>query len=265
MHAGDALDGLLHLLGEDLLAARVDDLAAAAEQDERAVRGDLGHVAGERVAHAVDDPERARRLLGVLEVAERHVAAGGDHADLADARLHLAVVLGEHLRGRVAAELGGAAAAGPSSMMLLPIDPSDEPIASSSTTCSMRSSSASFTSAVHITPDEMIIFSDDVSYGRAGGRGLVDGRDDRLRERVADDRDVGDAARCCTVEQISSASSDRLCRVTTWPPASCGMNAPSHTPVPCISGAHGMLTMRLPASMAPLHERGDLGRVLGRR
>ena len=48
--AGDALDGLLDLLGEDLLAAGVDDLVAAAEQDQRAVGGDLGHVAGERVA-----------------------------------------------------------------------------------------------------------------------------------------------------------------------------------------------------------------------
>ena len=35
--AVDALDGLFDLLGEDLLAAGVDDVAAAAEQDQRAV------------------------------------------------------------------------------------------------------------------------------------------------------------------------------------------------------------------------------------
>ena len=45
-HAGDALDGLLDLLGEDLLAAGVDHLAAPAEQDQRAVGGDLGQSPG---------------------------------------------------------------------------------------------------------------------------------------------------------------------------------------------------------------------------
>ena len=35
--AVDALDGFLDLLGEDLLAAGVDHVAAAAEQDQRAV------------------------------------------------------------------------------------------------------------------------------------------------------------------------------------------------------------------------------------
>ena len=49
--------------------------------------------------------------------------------------------------------------------MLLPIEPSDEPIASTRMTCSMRSSSCSLTSAVHITPDEMIIASLERSYG----------------------------------------------------------------------------------------------------
>jgi acyl-CoA dehydrogenase len=36
---------------------------------------ETGAVAGHRVAHAVDDRERARRLLGVAEVAERHAPA----------------------------------------------------------------------------------------------------------------------------------------------------------------------------------------------
>ena len=39
----------------------------------------------------------------------------------------------------------------------IPIAPSVEPIASSSIVCGMRSRSWSFTSAVHITPDEMMI------------------------------------------------------------------------------------------------------------
>ena len=45
-HARYALDCLLDLFGEDLLAAGVDHLAASAEQDQRAVGGDLGEVAG---------------------------------------------------------------------------------------------------------------------------------------------------------------------------------------------------------------------------
>ena len=106
-HAVDALGGLLDLLGEDLLAAGVDDLVAAAEQDQRAVGGDLGEVAGERVAHAVDDPERPRRLLRILEVSDRHEPAGGDHADLVGSGFDLAAVLGDDLGGRVAGELGG--------------------------------------------------------------------------------------------------------------------------------------------------------------
>ncbi len=48
-------------------------------------------------------------------------------------------------------------------VMLMPIEPSVDPTASTSTSCSIRSSRADFTSAVHITPEEMTVFSDDVS------------------------------------------------------------------------------------------------------
>ena len=45
----------------------------------------------------------------------------------------------------------------------VPIDPSDEPIASISTTCSIRSNIACLTSVVHITPDDRNIAADDRS------------------------------------------------------------------------------------------------------
>ena len=47
----------------------------------------------------------------------------------------------------------------------LPIEPSVEPIASYSTTCGMRSSSASLTSVVHITPTTPSSAATTVSYG----------------------------------------------------------------------------------------------------
>ena len=70
-HRGVGLQRGLDLLGVDLLAAGVDRHRAAAEHGDRAVGLDRGHVAGHRPAHAVDDRERGRRLLGVLVVAER--------------------------------------------------------------------------------------------------------------------------------------------------------------------------------------------------
>jgi hypothetical protein len=45
----------------------------------------------------------------------------------------------------------------------VPIVPSVEPIASTRIACSIRSSSCSFTSVVHITPDDEITAIDDVS------------------------------------------------------------------------------------------------------
>ena len=53
----------------------------------------------------------------------------------------------------------------PRIVIWLPIDPSLEPIASNKIACGIRSSSSSFTSVVHITPEETIIFNVDVSYG----------------------------------------------------------------------------------------------------
>jgi len=99
-HPVDALDRLLDLLGEDLLAPRVDDVAAATEQDQRAVRGDLSHVARERVPGAVHLAERPRRLLRILVVAQRDQPAVGHGADLSGAWLHFATVVGEHLARR---------------------------------------------------------------------------------------------------------------------------------------------------------------------
>ena len=78
---GVGLERGLDLLGEDLLAAGVDALRAAAEQGDRAVGLEDGHVAGQRVAVAVGaDDERLGRLLSVLVVGDGHVAAAGQPA-----------------------------------------------------------------------------------------------------------------------------------------------------------------------------------------
>src|SRR6202034_3364952 len=56
-------DGLLDLLGEDLLAPGVDGDRVPAEELDLAVGQVAGPVAGDRVADAVDEGEGAGRLL----------------------------------------------------------------------------------------------------------------------------------------------------------------------------------------------------------
>ena len=77
-HSFDSFHCFFDLFGEDLLAAGVNHLAAPSEQDERAVGLDRGEVARERIVLAVDHAEGSSRLVGVLEIAERDVAAGSD-------------------------------------------------------------------------------------------------------------------------------------------------------------------------------------------
>lgn len=80
---GVGLERLLHLLGGDLLARRVDADAAAPEEREAPVRLHRAPVAPDDVAAAVDGAERASRLLRVLVVAERDGAAVRHEAGLA--------------------------------------------------------------------------------------------------------------------------------------------------------------------------------------
>ncbi len=134
--------------------------------------------------------------------------------------------------------------------MLLPIEPSDEPMASTRMTCSMRSSSCSFTSAVHITPEETIIFNCDRSYGVPAAAAASMARMIGLA-KASPTMVMLVTDSFCTVRSTSSGSSERLWRVTTAAPPSCGIIAPSHTPVPCISGAHGIEMSPPPASMMP--------------
>ena len=68
-----------------LFAARVDAHGAAAEQMDRSVGIDRGHVARQRPSLAVDLYESARAAIGVLVVAERDPAARGEPADDAPA------------------------------------------------------------------------------------------------------------------------------------------------------------------------------------
>src|SRR5438046_1433494 len=75
-------DRRLDFLGENLLAARVDRDRVAPEHLDGAVRTPTRLVAGHRVADAVDRRERSRRLVGIVEIAERHGAERGPPPDL---------------------------------------------------------------------------------------------------------------------------------------------------------------------------------------
>src|SRR5690606_13794899 len=82
-HGRVVLEGLLDLLGVDLLATRVDGRRAAAQEGDRAVGLPTGVVARDGVAATVlRRDERRRGLRLVLVVAERDVAAPAHLADL---------------------------------------------------------------------------------------------------------------------------------------------------------------------------------------
>ena len=98
--SGVGLQRALDLLGEDLLAAGVHAGVAAAEQRHRAVGLDPGEVAGHRVPLAVHLGEHRRGLDRVLVVAERHVPAPGEPADLARAGRAAVVVEHDGVRAR---------------------------------------------------------------------------------------------------------------------------------------------------------------------
>src|SRR5262249_35661243 len=87
-HRPALLDRLLDLLGEDLLAARVDRHRPAAEERDRAVLLDGRVVARDRVPTPVDLAEGLGRLVCVLEVPERDVTADGEMPLLPPPGLH---------------------------------------------------------------------------------------------------------------------------------------------------------------------------------
>ena len=99
------LEHLLHLLREHLLASGVDAHRPTAEQQQRTVGLHGGEVARDRVADPVDDSEGLRRLLRILVVADRHVAADGHEPLLFRTRFHPTVVVGEHVDGGPELEL----------------------------------------------------------------------------------------------------------------------------------------------------------------
>ena len=133
----------------------------------------------------------------------------------------------------------------------LPIEPSLEPIASSNTTCGIRSRSASLTSVVHITPDDTIICRLEVSYGAP--RSVAASIARTIGFENASPTIVLCVQRCRWIaSSISSASRLRFVSVTTWPPSRWCIMAPSHRPVPCISGAPVIDTLFRPASCRPV-------------
>ena len=122
-------------------------------------------------------------------------------------------------------------------------------MASTSTSCSIRSSSASLTSAVHMTPEEMIVRNEDVSYGRPAAAASSSARRMGL-EKASPTMAMAFARWRWTASSSSSASSDRRSSVITVPPARWGMKVPSQTPVPCISGQAGIEIRRSPLAAA---------------
>src|ERR1019366_1081717 len=71
----------LHLLGEDLLAPRIDGHRSSAQQGDGAVLLDGGEVARHHVALAFDVDEDLGGLDGIVVVADRDVPRSGDLAD----------------------------------------------------------------------------------------------------------------------------------------------------------------------------------------
>ena len=101
------LERFLDLFRKDLLAGGVDAGAAAAEQGQAAVGLDHTPVAGNRIAHPIDNPEGTRRLFFILVVTDRIGRRDGDHARQARTRRDRLVLFVKHLAAAAQHELGG--------------------------------------------------------------------------------------------------------------------------------------------------------------
>src|SRR3989442_8367075 len=100
------LDDALHLLGVDLLTARVDAGGVAPEEEQPAVLGPARAVAADAVTHPADHRERLAGALRVTEVAEGQVAPRREPTHLVRAGFERAApVVGE--KHRVVAQLVG--------------------------------------------------------------------------------------------------------------------------------------------------------------
>ena len=90
-------EGLLHLLGEDLLAPGVDRHRVASQQLDRTVGQQPHPIARHRVADTVDHREGGGRLGGVAQVSQGHAPGLGEPPDLVVAgRQAPAAVLRQH-------------------------------------------------------------------------------------------------------------------------------------------------------------------------
>ena len=98
-HFGVALERVLYLFGEDLLATRVDAHRTAAEQGDGAVGFETSEVAGDYVTLAVgSDDKRGRGLFWILVVANGQVATAGEATNLTSAGRDGLEVVVEHNR-----------------------------------------------------------------------------------------------------------------------------------------------------------------------
>ena len=156
---GMALEHVLDLLGEDLLAAGVDRRRAPPEHGDGAVVLEPGQIAGHRPAHAVDHRERGRAALVVAVVAERDPARAGQPSHLA--RRHRREVVVEHGGVLVGHEAGPPAAAPVRRRPWPPV--SDAPKVLTTVTCGSSSRSWSTTAVDSTAPPDAITWSADRS------------------------------------------------------------------------------------------------------
>ena len=168
-HGRVALEGLLDLLGEHLLAAGVDGDRVAAQELQRPVGEHPGPVAGHRVADAVDHREGAGGLRRVAEVPARHPAGLGEPAELGVAgasrrarSLDSTTLVGE--RSKVPVEVPRER-----SDSCTPWRPvSDEPSTSTIRRWGTSSRSSSFTLADSVAPPVRRWRRLETSWGRSG-------------------------------------------------------------------------------------------------
>ena len=181
-HGGMARDGPLDLLGEDLLAARVDRDRVTAEQQDLAVGQVPGPVAGDGVADPVDDGKGARRLLGVAQVAQRHrtptaPASRRPRAPAGSTRVSAGV---DHHRVGTGDE---GARRGPRRDPLIWAPVSEEPTASEMYRLGRRARASSRTAGLSGAPPLPT-----ANEGREVVLGLVELHDERAQDGIAHDR-----------------------------------------------------------------------------
>ncbi len=139
--------------------------------------------------------------------------------------------------------------------------PSVEPM-ESTIRMSMWRSRPRWTSAENITPDDWTIRMVDTSWGvpAASARSSSSSMG---RANASPTMVMASAPSRSTVRHSSAGSKCRDSRVTALPPIMCAYIAPSHMPVPCMSGQAAIETRRSPAARWAAVSRSRSSMVIG--